>query len=137
MELYIDHEPQNPTEHTTTIKGFIGYQSTNFTFGLEQFRQSLTIQKADNIIRTGTSFFAKMPISENTVAFFRTDLYNPNAGNDYYKETFFLAGADFRLGQNISLIPNIWVNNYHTENSKIIERKSDVVGRVTFFFRVH
>jgi hypothetical protein len=136
-ELYFDWEPDSPTSHTTTYKGFLGYQIKTLTLGLEPFRQITKDVNFPKIIRSGTSLFVRAQVAEKIFTFLRTDFYNPDAGKNGLKEMFFLTGLDFRLQPKLSLIPNVWVNSYFPETADIPDRKSDVVGRVTFSFRLH
>ncbi len=69
-------------------------------------------------------------------AFARFDYYDPDTKSDStgYKENFFTAGLDYMPIESVHFIPNVWVNSYSAKNSSAIERKADVVGRITFYY---
>ncbi len=135
-EIYFDHEPFGSDGNTTTLKGFIGWQESKLSLGLEPFRQVRHEEGIPNVVRTGIALFGHTALSENVVLILRTDYYNSDSRNTGYKEMFFLAGTDFKVSPNISLIPNIWINTYSAETSEVEDRKSDVVGRITFAFKM-
>ena len=101
----------------------------------------------------GVSVFARGVLIKDKVAafarwdsyspdgYYRTDrdplqVYNASSMHRHYDETFFLAGLDITPHSNVHIIPNIWINSYtpKAENQVLVDRKADIVPRVTFYF---
>lgn len=116
---------------------------------------SATSSKKDTMDwkQMGLSFWARGTIIKDKLyAFARYDMFNPDAdlrGWEYYtkvnevkkyNETFLVVGLDWHPAKNVQVMPNLWLNSYkdmttNVSNYKEIKRESDVVPRVTLFYK--
>jgi hypothetical protein len=116
---------------------------------------SATSAKKDttNLNQMGVSFWTRSTIIKDKIyAFVRYDIfkndsqprgweyYNKDSDVKKYNESFILVGLDWRPSKNIQVMPNVWINSYkditsNVTNYKEIKRKSDVVTRVTLFYK--
>lgn len=155
FDLYGDFQTGLNERNVSTVKGFAGYQTDPFTLGVEVFMQNQHRAKSDgaDLSPFGVSVFARGVLIKDKVAAFarwdsyspdgdyRTDrdplqVYNASSMHRHYDETFFLAGLDITPHSNVHIIPNIWINSYtpKAENQVLVDRKADIVPRVTFYF---
>lgn len=144
----------------TTYKGFLAYQTSKFTAGIEAFGQvqknntiyteeaPSTVKDTVNAVASGISFFARGTISKKLGFVLRYDHYNPDrkfsADNVYassytgvYTESFLLAGLDFTPVKNVHLIPNLWwdiYNNRYSDVNNLSSSSSDVALRLTVHY---
>ncbi|MGF1584418.1 MAG: hypothetical protein ACFCUM_03785 [Bacteroidales bacterium] len=145
IEMYQDFNKASGGRTVSTTKGFIAWAVPDYTFGLElvhQLRSGFGPGDQDMDI-LGTSIFAHANITGNQLRIFaRYDSYNPdnNFSIDHYfyeymfpyDEQFYTLGLDIMPGNNIHIMPNIWINSY---KNKIIGRappEAKVVARITF-----
>ncbi len=137
LELYGDIEPQPQGETKYTVKGFVGYQTAKFTAGLEPFIKGQKKITGDNIRLNGGSLFARGTVvdkSQKLFAFSRVDLFK-NANNvDRYMK-FWLIGLDYSPVKGVHLIPNVWFTSYNFYTNAVLENGTDVVARITFWFK--
>ncbi len=152
---------QNPyNKNKTTLKGFVAYQTKDFTLGLEAFQQ---VQKNNTIyaeqapstkkdtvndVATGISIFTNGRITDKLRFVLRYDNYNPdskfNSNNTYttsyssvFKETFLLAALDFAPMKNVHIMPNIWYDKYDNRNAAVNKLSSssyDLAARLTVYY---
>ena len=154
LDLYGDYQTGINDRNVFLIKGFAAYQSDAFTVGAEIFRMTQNNVKSDGADASpfGISIFARgVVVKDKLSAFARYDSFNPDQNyrdqdallsfnpsvmNRHYDEQFFVAGLDFSPHKNVHIMPNIWINSYSpkAENEILVERKADVVPRVTFYF---
>ena len=154
LDLYADYQTGISERTQFTVKGFLGYQTSALTIGAELLSHRQHNIKSDgaDISPFGFSVFVRgTMIPGKLFAFARYDQYDPD--NDYkdqdalttynfsnmhrhYEESFFVAGIDIAPHKNVHIIPNIWVNTYSPklDNAILVERKSDIVPRITVFF---
>ncbi|MFO7656960.1 MAG: hypothetical protein R6W78_07820 [Bacteroidales bacterium] len=138
FQVYGDYERQNDVKYNYIIKGFLGYQHNMFLIAAEPY--NLTVATDTSATRQsvfGITLFARGTLIKDKLnGFYRIDFYdddlNTNVG---YKETFMVIGLDFTPAKNINIIPNIWINGYSPEGGAI-ERKGDVVARLTFRYKI-
>jgi hypothetical protein len=129
----------NDTNKSTTLKGFIALNTDPITVGVEYAFQNQTVKNNPNVTPGGLSIFAHAPIVEKTLAAFaRFDMFTPNSGltDRGFKENFITAGLDWQPITNVHIEPNIWIDTYTDQSAAALERKSDIVGRVTFFTKL-
>lgn len=120
----------------TMLKGFAGYQTEQFTVGLEAIKQIQEYTDTTNVTPLGISIFASAPLMKDKLnAYARFDTYNPDTKNSAsgYKENFITAGLDFLAHKNVHIMPNIWMNSFSKKGSSS-NRKADTVARITFFY---
>jgi len=129
----------NDTNKTTTMKAFVAWQSDPITIGLEYASQVITTENKQNVVPGGLSVFLRGPIMEKTLGFFaRFDMWNPDQHTDNtgFTENFITAGLDWQPVSNVHIEPNLWMETYKDRSAAAIDRKSDVVGRVTFYAKL-
>lgn len=135
LEMYGDYQPQALSENKYTIKGFIGFQNENITVGLEPFIIGQNKANDENVKINGTTIFVRGKlINDGLNGFARLDLFKNAKDVDKYLK-FSVIGLDFQPTENVHIMPNIWFNTYSFLNNNVTEDGSDVVGRVTFWFK--
>jgi len=159
VDLTSDYEPSSSTQSKTTVHGFVAYQTTPFTAGIEIVNQTqkgatkdTTAGKANaksvNIIPLAFSVFVRGQIVPDKLNYFaRFDTYNPDTkynadikystkvGSD--KEYFVTAGIDWTPVKNVHLMPNIWYNSYSSMKNNVSGKAKndyDLTARVTAYF---
>lgn len=144
IEGYFDYEPNakknDKSKDIMLLKGFVGYQASDFTIGLEAFQQTKKNATSDSvdIVPFGISVFAWAPIPgiEGLNGFARFDIYDPDTKikDAGYKENFITFGLDYMPIKNVHLMPNLWVNTFSDKSPAGVSRDADVVARMTFFY---
>lgn len=142
LEAYVDHAKKTSGTTWTTEQGSLVYKGKGFNAGL-----TLASQKR----KTGAghydigfvSLYLDKELSNGTKPFFRMDVLSnaiPNADTIPYlilskdgKPTLFLAGIDFKLANNVHLIPNIEHVSYRKFGAAATPR-SDTFLRITFSY---
>ncbi len=145
-ELYIEgygdyHDKPGPDDWTT-LQGFLGYKNGDVTSGILYAHQRREISGGSDIELTLISFYIGVRTSENTMPFFRVDrVSDPVPGADgisYFKmattaaPTLYIAGVDFKLSENVHLVPNVELVTYR---DPVVgpTPSNDVFIRLTFF----
>ncbi len=146
VEGFFDYQAGANDMYRYTVKGLAGYKNKHNEFTIEpvlQYRNN-----ADNGVAPvnpfGVSVHAKYNLSRKTDkdesevvnAFARYDYFDPNSNNGSvgFRENFINVGIDIIPIKNFHIIPNLWMTSYKDKSPANIERKSDVVGRITFWF---
>jgi len=144
LEAYVDRwmTPDDPAYRTldrTTFKGFAAYRTDSFTIGTEIIHQTRHRAGPNEQDRTpfGLTFFARAPVAEKLNAFGRVDLFNPDTkiDNTGFTETFLLFGLDYRPVPNVWIMPNIWINAFSQKSNETLSKDTDIVARLTLFYR--
>lgn len=147
IEGYLDlnDTADNPNmRDSRTAQIFAGYQSNEFNLGAlyaYQHRDALLGQGASKLDLI--SVFGTRKINESVNGFLRIDhLFDPyegGSGNAYIpfaenalSSTFIVGGADFRLEENIRLMPNIEAIIYG--ENRVGPAGTDVIPRLTLFY---
>ncbi len=130
-----------------TAAFFAGYKEKNiFTLGVIAFYQSLAngdITAAPPISikdknSAGLSLFGSYFVSENVNLVGRYDYFDPNSDGSAKGDSrnYFLAGVDFKVDRNFSLIPNIQLETYERIPTPTGSRSVDasITARVTLFY---
>ncbi len=143
-------------------RGFAAYQTTDFTVGVEYGTITEMNAGKRSIATTDTvpkfeavdyqdafmSAFVAVPmnfVSEKLSFFARYDMFNNdanfNSANAYgadlarnYQESLIVVGLTYKPIPTVSIMPNIEINSYKDRRTVAVERKSDVVPRITFFY---
>ena len=121
-----------------TLAAFAGYEEKDkYSAGIEWFTQSKANFKTDStakttpdLKRTGLSVFGWYAFSDVLRGAVRFDKYDPDSGVDKDGWNTAYLGVDYLLAKDIHVIPNVILTMYENTDSK-----SDVTGRVTFFFQ--
>jgi hypothetical protein len=145
IEMYQDFNKASEGRSVSTTKGFIAWAVPEYTFGLElvhQLRSGFGPGNQDMGI-LGTSIFAHANITDSQFRIFaRYDSFNPDNNfsvNHYLPETllpfdehFFTLGLDIMPGNNIHIMPNIWINSYKNKTNGQPTPETEIVARITF-----
>jgi len=136
-QLNYDFEKKKNSSEVSLLKFFTAYANSKLTLGLEPF---ICIQK-DTVINKdfGMTFFLKNVILENKLnSFFRFDVYEEKINNNYsgYRELMGIVGIDYKPDKRISIMPNIWSMYYFKKNENIINRKPDIIVRLTVHYKI-
>jgi hypothetical protein len=138
FQLYGDYERQSDVKYNYILKAFLGYQNDRFTAGVEPYN-FISVDETTDIKQStlGITLFARGSLIKDKLnGFYRIDFYDDDLNSDSnYKETFMVFGVDYTPYRNISIIPNIWINGYNPEGT-LIDRKGDVVARITFRYKI-
>lgn len=148
IEVYGDFQQIDPVRSTYTMKFLTAYKSDNFSIGVDavrQVQQKFYTADDSDIIPLGVSLFAHGTLVDNKLrAFGRVDYFNPDMdftnsrvyANDenYYDQIFVTAGLDWSPLKNFKIQPNFWLNFYQDKRDVKVDRKADVVGRLTFVY---
>ncbi len=135
LEIYGDYEQQEFSEDKVTIKGFVGFQNDKLTVGIEPFITQQKQAVGENIQMIGSSFMARGTIiNKKLFGFGKIDVFKNSNDTDEYLE-FSVIGVDYQPIKGVHIMPNIWFTNYNFFNNTVVENGSDVVGRVTFWFK--
>jgi predicted porin len=124
---------------------FLNYQLKNdFALGFEGFTRTMDNNYAAtaktvlaNQTSVGLSFWAWASLAEKFRLVARYDNFNNNTDNDNDQTTasLILAGLDYRVAKNVSIIPNVEVLTYkNPKNANASTSSSNLQGRVTFAF---
>ncbi|MBN2610329.1 MAG: hypothetical protein JXB00_02115 [Bacteroidales bacterium] len=138
FQVYGDYERQNDMKYNYIMKGFLGYQHEKFVAGAEPYNMVAATDTSDSRQSVfGLTLFARGTIiKEKLNGFYRIDFYDDDLNTDAgYTETFMVFGIDYTPIKNINIIPNIWINGYSPEGGAV-ERKGDIVARVTFRYKI-
>jgi len=138
-DVYSDYEDINSNQNKTTLKSFIGFQNNEVRIGFEIFNQLCRRFYSDGSNKStfGFSIFSVVTLIENKIyAFGRFDYIDPDLNHSDlgYKENFLIVGANFVFDKNIHFMPNLWVNMYKDKSAANVERKADIVPRLTFYY---
>ncbi len=143
-------DPNNASEKlaNNSILGslFLGYsEKENFTLGLETVmqinqnsRQSPNLSGAvevKNINTLGLSFFGSLWITETIAGILRYDFFDANVDLNSKSDSrhYILAGIDFKMDKNVSIIPNIIYESYG-DTPRGQSTSPSLTARVTFYF---
>lgn len=146
IEGYADYDGRPDHENRHTLQGFIAYKTAKARAGVQVSRQTRQMGVgAEDRDWTIWSAFAAAQVSPKTAVFARVDgNSDPNpdgAGISYIpfdttaKPTFIVAGLDFTLSSNVHVMPNVEMVTYSAVESGDPEPDSDVIPRVTFFYK--
>jgi len=134
---YADYEPAAFQKSILTLKGFVGFQSDQFSVGAEYIHQ--TQNKAGvngiDVVPAGASVFGSISLFKQVNMFARYDYWDPDLkiGSSGYKEYFIVGGFDFMPIPSVHIMPNVWVNAFDPKG-KTPQKEADIVGRITVFF---
>jgi opacity protein-like surface antigen len=151
--IYGDYAAQ-PVIKDTTVKSFkennafvgalfLNYQMKNdFAVGFEGFTRTMqnnfySAKKTPLADQSslGLSFWAWVSVSEKLRLVARYDSYDPNTDKDNDAASLLIAGIDYKVAKNVSIIPNIELSTpQKAANTNGSTDSSNLTGRVTFAF---
>lgn len=138
---YGDYETNGDGMEVNTLKGTAGYSSSVFNMGAAVYQQTRKNGTGTDVKPFAFSVFAWAPLSTTknlTVnAFARFDMFDPDTENTTsgFKQNFITGGLDFMPVKNVHFMPNIWVNSYTDKSTANIDRPTDIVARMTFYYK--
>jgi hypothetical protein len=126
---------------TLTASLFLNYAQTNvFKVGFEGFTQSLSNGFNDGTALTsksalGLSFWASVNLQSDLAAVVRYDNFDPNTNSNSKGDmrNLIIAGLDWKVDKNVSIIPNLYYETYETPTGGSAPDPS-VTGRVTLYY---
>lgn len=123
-----------------TTSGFAGWNDGMFSAGVEGFLRSMahgfndgTALKSRNTI--GVSVWATVSLQTQLALVGRFDYFDPNSSSAAKGDSrnLIIAALDWKVDENVSVMPNIVVETYETApGGRSID--PSVTGRVTFYF---
>jgi len=120
---------------------FLNYQlKSDFAFGFEAFSRNIqngykTTGALIDQKTMGFSLWAWVSLVDNFRLVARYDSYDPNTDLDNDKTTLLLAGLDYKIAKNVSIIPNVEIFTPQTvTNTNGSTASSNLQGRVTVAF---
>lgn len=144
FEIYADYGQGENHTASNMYQGIIGIKNQKMTFGFQYYKYTKQQGKdQDDLENDVFSAFFNLNFSEKATILLRVDKSddpNPSISNQSYipfSKTnpfmFYLAGIDFKLMKNLSIIPNIEYVKYEKYNG--IKVDSDMYARVTFYYK--
>jgi len=122
--------------------GMLNYsEKDQYSVGVETFLKSqqngyknLTSKSYESKSAFGLSVFAWVSLTEQIRLLGRFDTMDPNTNSDVKDDqtSLILAGVDFKIDKNVSIIPNIEVFNY--QKNLYGKEAKDIVARATFSY---
>jgi hypothetical protein len=133
-------------EHNTILGSlFLGYSEKNkYSLGVETILQItqndvIVVGNLDSEVKNanalGVSVFGSYWFMEWFSALIRYDYFDPNMDELFKGDSrnFFIAGVDFKVDKNISIIPNVILETYENPADGTSYNAS-VTGRVTLYY---
>lgn len=129
---------------SVVFAGMLNYSvKDKYSFSVETFIRSQqnglknTVSKSyDSKGAFGLSLFAWASITDQIRILARFDNFDPNSSSDYTDDqtSLILAGIDFKLDKNVSIIPNIEVFNFQKNALSSGKEAKDIIARATFSY---
>jgi hypothetical protein len=139
IEVHSNYEKTGRNTDNYLQKITLGFNHEIFSIGLEAMNNIENISDSVSVNSIGTSVFGRANIIKDRLSLFgRFDMFDKNIDDDVngYTEVFTIFGIDYKPTKQISIIPNLWINAYSPKNQGTYKRKADIVGRVTFRFKL-
>jgi len=146
LQVYGNYADRDGQANTYITQAFLGYNSKSLHGGLQYSQQVIKAMNnsLEDIDLSVLSFFLTGNITEKMKLFGRVDrMFEPNPfGEDIaYTPTdsassffLFIAGIDFQVVKDVSIMPNIQYVKYDSNNDRITPA-DDLYARLTFFWR--
>lgn len=155
LEFFANYFKNANDLQKTVTRGFASYSTDKFRLGfevsklfLEEMGMVQDVKQVKQLQPSIVSTFISPRIRDNIWAFLRYDYFNPDSNYDSnftyvnisenYNENLFIAGFQLeihnKLEHKIQISPNIYVNAYERKNNSFVNRKSDVVLRMTLYY---
>ncbi len=139
VEGYVDRWMVAGGFNRSTYKVFAAYNTDKFTVGTEALYQ---VQENASVFGRhreilGGSVFLHGPIYDKLKVFGRYDHYEPdrNIEASGYREDFFVIGLDYRPLPDVQIMPNIWMNAFAPKGDAVAGKDTDIVFRLSVFYR--
>ena len=105
------------TESKTVFGGFAAYKIAGFVVGAEY---SIFNTGGTDVTKNVISAYAKYDASKQFDIFARIDLYDPNADKDNDRNTYVIAGFNYKPAKILYIAPNIKYSKPQTGDTMII-----------------
>jgi hypothetical protein len=142
VELYGDYRDVPDENDIYTAQLFAAYKTKSFRVGLQFAHQ--THKNSEFLSTEVASIFAAAKLSNNWSTFARVDrMFDANLSGHKIsyipfdpsaKSTFIVAGLDYSLVKNVSILPNVEVVIYD-KNKGSEQSKTDVIPRMSFYYK--
>lgn len=142
IEAYGDFDDRPGMHDRYTVQGFVAYISTHGRLGLQFVHQLRKNPDAANVTMNGVSLFGSLPLKRNVNGFLRLDrLFTPNPNgatisylpfDPHAKSTLLLGGVEFKVHEQVSLLPNIEAIFYDAGTTT--RPDTDIIPRISFHF---
>lgn len=150
IELLGDYMRKSPVAKQSFVRSFISIEEPKWTFGAE-VSQAFTEEEVSGETKAvnplSFSFFLSNQLGflgENWRSFIRYDFYNPvteyhegdiyGSPSQYYNEHSYWLGLHYKFHEKINFMPNLIINQYARKNSSVVNRKADIVPRMTVYY---
>lgn len=150
VELLADYVRKSPAAKQSFLRGFVSIEKPLWTLGLE-VTQSLSDEEVTGEIQAVNPLSASVFLSnrlgflgDKWRSFLRYDFYNPatkyqptgiyGSPSQHYDEHSVWLGLHYRYHEKVNFMPNLIVNEYKRKNENIVQRKRDIVPRLTVYF---
>ncbi|MEE2659271.1 MAG: hypothetical protein VX733_12255 [Candidatus Latescibacterota bacterium] len=108
-EIYGDFDMRPGGRDEITLKAVLGMDTDGYRVGVEPFlriiREASVAEPGEDSTLLGVSMFATLPVGPNHKLFGRVDAFN----NEDATDLFLLAGVDFEIDKELSVIPNLHI----------------------------
>ncbi len=133
----IDLSFANNSNDKNILLGKLGLyyqQKASFSVGASLLYQSWqkVLAGDKNLNSIGISTFGNVNINDELAALLRVDYWDPNSNSQSKNDSEFsvIAGIDYKLEPNFSIIPNVSFNIYELSGVD-----PDITGKVTFYWK--
>jgi len=152
VETMANYKKQADGMHSSIFRGFLGYKTSVVRFGFEAavIRENLYNQ-FEFITRHPflISVFSALKFgfySQELEFFARFDKYNPdteyNSDKVYpadprfvYNQSLLILGLTYNPVSVVSIMPNVYINMYEDKRTEGVNRRNDIVPRLTLYYR--
>gem|GEM_PF-610318 len=151
VELLGDYARKAPTSRTMLLRSFVSVERPVWTFGAEvskAFMDEEVSGELQAVNPLSVSFFLSNKLGflgENWRSFIRYDFYNPATEyqptgvyanpSQHYDEHSYWIGLHYTMKEKVHFMPNVIVNQYERKNQNVVQRRSDIVPRMTVYFQ--
>lgn len=146
VEAYADYDGRPDHKNRNTLQGFVAYKTDNARVGVQVTYQNRQMGVGnEDMDSTIWSVFAAGKVSGETSFFARVDgNSDPVAGgtgiayipfDDTAKPLFMVFGLDFNVSPKVHIMPNVEMVSYSAVNDGDPEPDTDVIPRVTFYYK--
>ncbi len=139
IEVYGDWTNAERTNQVYTYQGFLGFKSKKMRLGLQFAGQK---KYGGSSLRVASGFFTFDFVKDRALILRFDKMFDENPAGENFSylpfastapSNLIIAGVDFKLDKNVSIIPNVEYVFYDKKNGN--RPKSDLYARLTFFYQ--
>ncbi|MFQ6042931.1 MAG: hypothetical protein ACE5PV_18930 [Candidatus Poribacteria bacterium] len=147
VEIYGDYENREESKDIYTVQGFAAYQQDKFRVGAQFVRQTRQQgpKKEDKNLEGFSLFGAAEVVEKRAWALARVDhLFDPSPGgakiaytplDGKANPTMILVGLDWTPVKDMHIIPNLFLAFYETPEGKSKAPDTDIMPRLTLYYK--